>query len=40
MLRVEDYDDGKYKQCEMIFWTILIEWITNITSITKNICLL
>ena len=40
MLRVEDYDDGKYRQCEMIFWTIPIEWITNITPITKNICLL
>ena len=39
-LRVSDYDDGKYKSCDMIFWTTPIECIIKIIPITQNIRLL
>jgi len=35
-LRVEDYYDGKFTSCDMIFWTTPIEFITNISPIAKK----
>jgi len=35
-LRVEDYCDGKFTSCDMIFWTTPLEFITDFREVASK----